>query len=434
MAVPFDPRDTVRLGAMSGFQVLAVVLCILMNMMDGFDILAAGFTAPAIARHFALGSEAVGLFLGASPAGMILGALFLAPLADRWGRRATVLVCLATIAAGMGATASAASLAPLLIGRLITGIGVGALMAAVNTVVAEFSNEQRREMAVCLQAAGFPAGGVVGGLAFYFLGGMDWRLVYAIGALISLLFVPAVLVALPDSLDFLIERRPPNALVRVNALLRRMNRPPVAALPVPKASIVGVAAALRSPGAPGICAGFFLMMLTFYFLSSWIPTILTGAGRSIHIGVSASILMSLGGVVGDILFALGTTRWKARALGAVFCLLTFACALLVAMTLHLDAVLLVAALGLGMFLYGAMASHYAVVPALFPATARASGTGLALGIGRIGATLGPVLGGVLFAHGGDPVVTVGVMALPLVICAALLKGMGKRAEAGMRGR
>jgi benzoate transport len=422
---PDDPRALLREGPMGAPQVLAIGLCILINMMDGFDILASGFSGPAISRAWGLTPTQLGLLFSSGLAGMTLGALFLSPLADVWGRRRLVLGGLVLIGAGMFASAAAGSLGPLLAARAVTGAGVGAVMATLNTVVAEYASDRRRDLAVCLQACGFPLGGALGGFGVYLIADLSWRWVYVAGGAVAVLLAPAVLAWLPESYDFLIAVRPPRALERVNRLSRRLGLPVLAALPDPAAGEGGAAA----DGAPErasaratalICASFFLLMFTFYFLTNWTPKLLTDYGFSARLGVSGAAFMNLGGVAGDLVFAALTLRWPAARLGPLFLGGAFAAVAVVALSpLTLPRVLPLA-FAIGFLLFGAMASLYAVAPAVFPARRRVSGTGLALGLGRIGAAAGPYVGGLVIGLAWPRSQYLLALAAPLMLCAATL--------------
>ena len=403
-------------------QIFAVALCIVINMMDGFDILAAGFTAPAISRAWTLRPTELGLLFSSGLAGMVIGALALSPLADRLGRRRIVLIGLAIVTLGMLTSAVAPGLWVLVMSRIVTGAGVAATMATLNTVVAEYANDRRRDLAVVLQAAGFPLGGLLGGLGVYLIADQSWRWVFAAGAGFSVLLMAGVLAWLPESLDFLLERRPPDTLARVNRLLVRLRLPEVEALvQAPMAGRIAMRALLRGELARGsllLCAAFFTLMFTFYFLTSWTPKLLTDYGLSTRGGVSGAVFMNMGGVAGDVAFGLLTLRWTAARLGPSFMVACAGTTVAFAFIPTSLAMLMPTAFLLGFLLFGSMACLFAMAPAIFPALTRTTGTGLALGIGRIGAVIGPYAGGLLIAAKWNRAAYLMAMAAPLLLCAA----------------
>lgn len=426
-----DVAALLRTRPMSAAQILAVALCTVINAVDGFDILAAAFTAHGIASEWALRPTQLGLLFSSGLAGMTVGALALSPLADHWGRRRTVLLSLVMITVGMLGSAVAPNLDMLMAARVLTGAGVGAIMPTINTVVAEFSNERRRDLAVCLQGAGFPLGGTLGGLGVYLLADVSWRWVFVAGASFSLLLIFPVLLWMPESMDFLIARRPRRALEKLNALLERVGLERLDALPEPSAGerdALPVTARLRGLrlNTVLICSSFFLLMFTFYFLTNWTPKLLTDYGLSTRVGISGAVLMNLGGFIGDLVFAALMLRWSASRMGPIFMSLCFMTAVVFAFVPMKIGVLLPIALLMGFLLFGSMLSLYAIVPTIFPATVRTTGTGVALGLGRIGATIGPYAGGVLIALQWDRASYLLVMAAPLLVCAALTQSLSKR--------
>ena len=159
-----DPRSILAVQPMGMAQVVAIAICFLLNALDGFDILAVTFAAPGIARQWSIGPGAIGLVVSAGLAGMVVGSLTLGQLADRIGRRPQILLCLAIMVVGMFASAFAPNIVALCLLRAFTGLGLGAVLAAVNAASAEFANRHRRDLAVSIMAAGYPVGGILGGL------------------------------------------------------------------------------------------------------------------------------------------------------------------------------------------------------------------------------------------------------------------------------
>ncbi|HEX4709833.1 MFS transporter [Phenylobacterium sp.] len=406
-------------------QVLAVALCIAINVIDGFDILCASFTGPAIAHDWALDPTRLGLVFSAAPLGMVAGALLLAPLADRWGRRRMMPFYLLLVTVGMMGAALAPDLRMLLIARVSTGLGVAAAMAAANTVVAEQANNRWRDLCLSLQAGGFPLGATAGAMGYFLLAGLGWRFMYVLGAGVSAVFILGILAWMPESVAFLCRRRPTGALEQVNRILTdvelrdRAPRPHGARMPA--FGDLGFGTAL-------ICLAFFSLMFTFYFLTSWTPKLLTDYGLSAQMGVSGAVLMNLGGVAGDLVFAGLAGRWAAGRLGPLFMTACFVTAIGFAFLSGTLSALLPMTFLLGFLLFGSMACLYALVPSIFPAEIRTTGTGVAIGMGRIGATLGPYLGGVLIASAWTRPAYLLALSAPLLVCAAAALALQKRAS------
>ncbi len=208
---------------MSPRQAIAVGLCVLLVALDGFDVLAISFASPGIAKEWGIDRAALGIVLSMEIIGMALGSIVLGNVADRIGRRPTILGCLVVMTAGMFLATTARGVEPMSVFRFITGVGIGGMLAAINAVAAEFANNRRRNLAVTLMAAGYPLGAVFGGMiATTLLAGGDWRSVFMFGAFATAVCIPLVLWLLPESVSYLVERQPANALARVNPTLRRL--------------------------------------------------------------------------------------------------------------------------------------------------------------------------------------------------------------------
>jgi benzoate transport len=419
-----DVRQVLREGPMTAFQIAVVAVCVGVNMIDGFDVLAAAFVAPAIAKVWAVHPEALGLLLSTGPIGMAIGALFLSPLADVWGRRTVVVLSVAVMGLGMFLSAGAGDLTHLAWLRVLTGLGIGGALASANTVVAEYSSNRRKALTISLMSAGYPVGATIGGLAALPLMQIyDWRAVFVLGGVLSLILLPLMLIFLPESLDFLMTRRSAGALKQANVLMRRLKQPeltelPTAAEPAGEAKrVVGVFDRSLLPGTVLLCTGFFMVMLTFYFLLQWTPKALVDAGLSVQGGVSGGTLMNLGGLVGAVGFGVWTSWVSPRRLAPTVMLVCFAMVCLFALSPVKLSLLLPLGFAVGVLMFGAMTSLYALAPLIYPAHVRATGTGLGLGFGRLGAIVGPIAAGYLIAAGLPRWQYSILLAIPMLLAA-----------------
>jgi len=330
----------------------------------------------------------------------------LSALADRIGRRPTILGCLVVMASGMALASSAHDVTTLSAFRLYTGLGIGGMLAATNAIVAECSNAQRRNLAVAIMVGGYPIGAVVGGfIASSLLAATGhWQSVFQFGAGMTVVFIPLVLWLVPETIAFLLHKQPAGALEKINRSMLRQGRPVLAALPPREEDKPGIALAqLFAPGVAGVtvllCLAYFSHMLTFYFLMKWIPKIVVDMGYAPPMAGSVLVWANVGGATGSVTLSLLTQRFSIRKL-----LIVLMVGGAVAVTAFgqglgtLAALSLVACIG-GFFTNGATAGLYAVIAQSYPASLRGGGTGLVIGIGRAGAALGPILAGTLFeAH------------------------------------
>lgn len=407
-------------------QWLAVGVCVLINIIDGFDILVMSTAAGAIRQDLSLSASTLGLVLGASLAGMMLGALLLAPFADRHGRRPLILMCLMIELAGMIVAGFSSNALQLIMCRLATGLGVGGLMPVLNTIVAEVSASDRRNAAITLQAIGYPAGGLAAAL----IGGAlleshGWRLLLQSASIPSGLGLVSVILFLPESISFLVSRRPPDALPRVNAALRTLGKPALAALPPtlqpPSTSTLRASSGSSTTVLVLFASATFLTQFSFYFFLSWLPTILqphlaTGSSK-----VAGAMALNLGGIVGDLIFGVLCLRVQARPLTLIALAISFLTVSLLGQVRDVQPAVIGIVIVAGAALFAAMAGIYTIAPQAFPTLVRASRTGLAFSFGRLGGAVSPVLGAyVLSAPALGSGLGLILMALPLLAAGALL--------------
>ena len=422
-----DIRTTLRDGPMTMVQVGVVTICTLLNMIDGFDVLAISFTAPLIAKEWNVDPVSLGLLLSAGLAGMAAGSLFLSPVADLVGRRAVVVLCTAIISVGMLTSAATSSVWMLALCRLVTGVGVGGVLSSGNTLLSEYAPQRWRDLSISAMVVGYSGGAIVGGsISAVLITLFGWRSAFVFGGLCSTVLIPAVL-RLPESLDFILARNGKNALAQVNDVMRRLGSPPVQQLPeVPREdagtpAVFGVFARRFRAGTALICISFFMLMLSFYFVLSWTPKNLVDLGFSVSEGIYASVLLNAGGIAGGLVFGVIARRTGPRRVSTWLLLALFASIVAFGALNHGFAPLMTAATVSGFFLIGSMASLYSIVPQIFPARVRNTGTGLAIGFGRLGAVAGPWLGGLLIAAGWQRSVYYAVLALPILVAAAAVR-------------
>lgn len=282
-----DPRELLLAAPMSAHQILAVAVTVALCALDGFDILAITFAAPGIVAAWGIDRTQLGIVFSVGLVGIAAGSLLVAPLADVIGRRAMILWCLLLMSVGTLLSGFSTSVASLGAYRLLTGLGIGAMIATINPLAAEYANARRRDLCVGLMAVGFPLGGVVGGyIVAWLLRHYDWRSIFFLASALSVLIVPLVLRWMPEPLGFLVEQRSPRALERVNAFLERCGHAPVGHLPPPRSTATGGArlASIFGAGMIGptllITAIYFLYVMTVYFFLSWIPTLVADLGFS----------------------------------------------------------------------------------------------------------------------------------------------------------
>lgn len=423
-----DPRIALRAGPMSAFQVGIIAVCVAIAGLDGFDVLVVAFTATALANEWMLSPSALGVVLSAGLAGMGFGALAMGPVGDRLGRRPAVLISLVGLAIGMALSALAPSAALFVASRFFTGLWIGGILANINIVVIEYSSDRRRKLNIALMTVGYPIGATIGGLAaVYLLSAYGWRSVYWFGAAAAIVLFPLATIWSPESLDFLLARRPAGALERINRILARLGQPVLDALPgdimakkadVRLSAVFGAAHRTQTIAAS---AAYFCVMMTVYFLLSWTPRTLTALGFSATAGISGSLLMNIGGAIGCILYGLFAERLGARRMATFVTVGLFVTSMIFGFVPPVQGTLMVAALAVGFCLNASISVLYAVVPETFPPAIRTTGTGWAMSVGRLGAVAGPSLAGVLIEAGWSRPSYFAALGVPMLLAAVCLR-------------
>ncbi|WP_404285338.1 MFS transporter [Glutamicibacter arilaitensis] len=413
---------------MSRMQMGVITICLALNFIDGYDVLVMAFSADNISADLGLSGGQLGILLASALLGMALGALFIAPVADRIGRRNAIIASTSVITLGMLASAFAPSYEILLIFRVITGLAVGTMQTSLNVLVSEYANNRRRATAVSIYSTGQPIGGVIGGMivAWLLATFADWRVTFIVGAIITAAMLPVILRWLPESIDYLNAKRQPNALEKINKVLARMHQPALDSLPEPEITDTGNAnlASLFRNGLAlkTILLAFAMMMImgSFYFANSWTPKLLTESGFSSNAGITAGVLFSFGAIIGSLLFAWLGARYDTQKMVAVFAVaaaLAFA-----AFGYFADGITaaLVAAVFLGISANGAIAGMFSLAPSRYDANVRATAVGLIGGIGRAGGVISPILAGSLIDAGWIPADIYFVFVIPLALGALAL--------------
>lgn len=417
----------VRRGRMSKFQIIAVSLALMLIILDGFEVGIMAFAAPEIQSQMGLSSDVLGYVLSASLFGMAIGSILLTPLADRFGRRPLTLAMLVLIVAGMALTITAPSAGMLILWRVLTGLGIGGMMANLNALVAEYSSDARRTTAIAIYAAGYPIGATVAGfIAGPLIPMFGWQVIFVVGTLLAGGALTAAWFFLPESLDYLLGRRPDNALSRVNRILSRMHMAPLNELPKHSTAEVqakdkGMLREMLSPPVLrltiALWVGYGLLTASYYFANTWIPTILTNVTGDPQLGTIMGIGANLGGVLGCFIFAGLAIRFSGRTL---LCMTLFAAAaayLIFGLIFSIVPIAVVVGFVLGMLTTGAIAGFYAVAPTIYSARVRATGIGWMIGLGRLVSVAAPIIVGYILAAGMAPERVFIAFAVPLVIAA-----------------
>lgn len=421
-----DPREILANSPMNAFQVVAVAICIGLNALDGFDVLSISFASPGIASEWGINRAELGLVLAMELVGMAVGSVWLGGLADRYGRRPTIIGCLLVMTLGMYSASLVNSVNSMLAVRFATGLGIGGMLAAINAMVAEYSNTKRKNLSLSLMVGGYPIGAIVGGsVASLLLVYFDWRAVFVFGSLATATFLVLVWFWLPESIEYLMDKRPPNALERINSTLRRMGHETVDVLPEapPKQGKAGLRK-LFSPQLMTITivltVAYFAHIMTFYYIIKWIPKLVVDMGYDAARAGGALVWANVGGAIGALGVGLLGIRFNIRNLLIGVLLISFVMVSVFGLGQDTLLELILISAFAGIFTNGGVVGLYTLFARAFPSDVRASGTGFAIGVGRGGAALGPVAAGFLFNSGFGLLPVSMIMACGALVAAVVL--------------
>lgn len=422
-----DPREILDQSRMTAAQITVVAITVLLNAMDGFDVLSIAFASPGIAKEWGIAQTALGLVLSMELIGMSLGSIFLGGVADKIGRRPTLIACLAVMTLGMLGATTAASPLQLSIWRVFTGLGIGGMLSGINAVVAEFSNKKWRSLCISMMVIGYPLGGTFGGmLASNMLAIYDWRSVFYFGAAASAVLLPMLVFLVPESVHWLTRKQPENALHRINGALKRLGHAAVNALPEMnesdrKKSVGDIFSRGLIAITVVVTAAYFLHIITFYFILKWTPKIVADMGFAASSAGRILMWANFGGALGGAAFGILTARIGLKPLTIVILAFTAVGVATFGRTpADLDTMAVLAAFA-GFFGNAGVSGLYSIVAYAFPTHVRATGTGFVIGVGRGGAVLSPILAGYLL-ESGFTLPTVGMVmgAFSLLGAAALI--------------
>lgn len=368
---------------------ITIAICLIVAVLEGFDIQAAGVAAPRLAPALGLAPEQLGLFFSASTLGMLLGAYLGGWSADRWGRKPVLLLAVATFALGSLATGASHDLAGLAVSRLITGLGLGAGLPSLIALAAE-RNPGKGSRAVAMMYAGTPLGGAFAGVASSVLS--DWRHIFYAGGLLPVFVLPVLAFMLKESH----QRSAAKAEPQRAGQLWRDGR--------------GITTVL-------LWLAFFTGMMVLYLMLNWTPMLLAARLFSQdQIAMFQAVVNIAGGLaVLAVATPLDGPSFKSIAIGAYALTIAALVALARIPPETVPAVVVAFLFGAGLLV--SQSILYATASRLYPPRIRGAGVGAAVAVGRVGSVAGPLLGGVAL-HGGLSPERLILLTIPVILLAA----------------
>lgn len=358
---------------------LVPILCGLVQLLDGYDLTAIGLAVPSLVKVWHLSPASFTQAFAFSSIGIMVGAMIAGPIGDRFGRRQILLVSVLAFGVFSLASAYAPSLIVLVALRFLTGLGIGGAMPATIALTADHTPQRWRATIIMFMFCGNTAGMFFGGqVAAAVLPHWDWPGIFLVGGIVPLVMLPLLFFTIPES-------RPHESLGSV-----------------PANPISGLFKHGLAPLTMILWVIFLLNLLDMYLIAYWLPTVLNLGGATPADSAFAASMYSLGGVCFTIGLGLAFARMRAEWVLAANLTLGVCCVAVVA-TQHLTGLpLYIVLLGAGGGVVGSQLGLNGFAAASYPIALRSTGVGWALGIGRLGGILGPILGGVLLGLGFTP--------------------------------
>ncbi|WP_067932457.1 MFS transporter [Alicyclobacillus kakegawensis] len=414
----------IDVGRLRGIQLGVILVCGLVATLDGFDLQSISFVAPVLTKLWGITSAELGPVFSASLAGLMIGALVSGPVADRVGRKAVVVTSVFAFGVFSLLTAFSGNVQELLIYRFLTGLGLGGSMPNVIALTAEYSPERIRRTLITTMWFGVPVGVVAGGLlASWMIPAFGWQSVFYLGGGVPLVIGFIALFGLPESLRFLVNRgaRAQRMVGVVKRLNPQLDVTPDTVFTLPERRLEGLPVnhLFRHGYAASTCllwVAFFMNLFINYFVTNWMPTVLQKAGLPLSSSIVGLVALEAGGLIGGVVIG----RWGDRGDRSLknilaWALLLNAVAMVLIRSTHGLVLLMTMLFIAGLLFIGAQFGLNAVAATIYPTSIRSTGVGWALGVGRLGSVIGPLVGGAIVGYLPNPTAMFAVAAVPSVL-------------------
>jgi AAHS family 4-hydroxybenzoate transporter-like MFS transporter len=425
-----DVRRLINQGALSGGQIRLIVLCFIVVALDGMDIAIMGFIAPSLKASWNVTNHQLGVVISAALIGLALGAMIAGPLADRFGRRLMIIFSVLFFGLWTLVTAFSHSIEQMILFRFLTGLGLGAAMPNVSTLVAEYAPERRRSFIITVVFCGFTFGAASGGFAAsWLLPRYEWHSVLLLGGILPLLVLPVLIRQLPESVRFLISRGAPAE--RIRTILERMipgstnphsqfQSSEADATQPDKNAIATVISPRYRTGSLMLWSGYFMGLFLVYLIGSWLPSLVSKQGMTVTQAAIITAMYQAGGTLGSLFAGWLMDRFNANlALAVIYFCGGIA---IVALGFSPAQVTVMSSIAFcsGFCFNGANTGMNALSASYYPTHARATGSSWMHGVGRIGAILSAFVGAEMLSLGWSFNLIFLLLAIPAVLTTAML--------------
>jgi MFS transporter, AAHS family, 4-hydroxybenzoate transporter len=393
---------------MGAFQIGTVILGGLVLVLDGFDGQTVNFLTPSISETTGIPIHSFGPILSASLVGLMIAALSTGPIADRWGRKWPVILSTLSFALFSLLTARATTRAELWTLRFLTGLGLGGAMPNVVALASEYIPKKLLPVLVPILFVGMPLGGTISGFTARAMVPLwGWRSVFLVGGVLPLAISLILIAALPESIQFQAVRgKNPRKIAKTLARIApELAQPGISVFAGPHGEhqkgvpVKHLFTDGRTAGTILLWIPYFMNLLLIYFLGGWLPSLLRDAGMSVKAGVTATAFLNFGGVFGCLIEGQLLRRWGASLVLTLEYVLAGLLIASLALVRVPFSMMLAMTFSTGLVIIGAQGGLNALAVRFYPISVRSTGVGWALGIGRIGSIVGPMIGGMFLTIG-----------------------------------
>lgn len=421
-----DVRELIDKSPVTFTQVGVLIICVLMNMLDGMDVMVISYSGPTIQGEWGIDSQSLGIVFSLALLGMALGAAFLSSKADVIGRRNMIIISIIVMGGGVILTSFVQAVWQLGAMRFISGLGIGSMLASTVTLAAEYAPERQRNFFVSIVLTGYPVGATLSGLvAAQVIPAYGWRVMFQVAGAATLVTLPLAIFLLMESWDWLIKKQPQHALEKLNKILRKMGHYAMETLPDKteeartKPRVGSLFKHGRGESTYKLWVAFFMGFATLYFLTTWIPNLASNTGLSVKLAIYAGTVFNLGAIFGNLYMGYISQVIGLRRATILFYVGT---GILMAAFGYISGnwIILITFGLIGFGSQGGLIGLYAIGARLYPTEVRNTGIGWAIGAGRTGAIISPTIGGTLVNAGLSLASSFLIFVAPLAAaCAAI---------------
>ena len=405
---PMKVSEIIDQRPLGGFQIGTITMSAIVLVLDGFATQSIGFLAPSMAKTLGLPIHRFGAVFSAALFGLMISSLIAGPIADRVGRKWPIIFATLTFGIFSIATARATSFNELVVFRFLTGLGLGGAIPNAVALTAEYAPKRLQRILVTTLFSSMPLGALLGGLvSFGMLDRWGWRAVFLVGGITPVAVAFLLMKFLPESIRFMSVRNGRKDREESRKILLKI-APEISAdnvdLTTAKEdqrlegnSVGHLFAEGRAVGTLLLWVPFFMNLLSLYFIINWLPALLRQTQMPVSAGIIGVSIFSLGGIVGSLTQGRMMNAWGNTAVLIAEFLLSLLVIGSVAF-IQSFAVMMAVIFVLGFSIQGAQAGLNALSATTYPTPIRSTGVGWALGVGRLGSIVGPLLGGVMIAR------------------------------------